>query len=52
VPQNRKTYNGQERQKGILGRRHGVVRVRVVGLAGQQRPLGLVVVVHLLERHG
>ena len=46
------TYNGQEGQQRILGRRHGVVRVRMIGPAGHQHPLGLVFVVHLLERHG
>lgn len=46
------TYNGQEGQQRILGRRHGVVRVRMIGPAGHQHPLGLVLVVHLLERHG
>ena len=46
------TYNGQERQQGVLGRRYGIVRVGVVGFARQQDPPGLVLVVHLLERHG
>ena len=45
------TYNGQERQQGVLGRRHGIVRVGMIAPAGQQDPLGLVIVVHLLERH-
>ena len=47
-----KTYNGQEAQQRILSRRHGIVRVRMIGPAGYQHPLGLVFVVHLLERHG
>ena len=46
------TYNGQECQQGVLGRRHGIIRVGMIAPAGQQDPLGLVLVVHLLERHG
>ena len=38
------TYNGQERQQGVLGRRYGIVRVGVVGFARQQDPPGLVLV--------